>query len=244
MATFLDVVQNFGDFAHQTRESMEMFGSGSHGGATENPSVEPGFGRSVRERRMAMEQRNRQAYERKMMEARRIIVNAFRGGDLARYVFKEALSTSDFPQLFGDVIDRSVLANYLETPYTWNLIARQAEVNDFRPVKRFRIDGGTGLLAGTDSSGNLIPLTQGAQYPEDYLTDDQYTYQLQKYGKRMPFFWGDFRQRRSQCPERHSGAVRPRGSSIRGVFRNKTFRGQFDALLERQQEHRQQCERR
>ncbi len=95
------------------------------------------------------------------------------------------------------MIDRAVLANYLETPYTWNLIANEAQVNDFRPVKRFRIDGGTGLLGtiqGSDgpNPGALTPITQGAQYPEDFLTDDQYTYQLLKYGKRMPFFWETF----------------------------------------------------
>ena len=107
------------------------------------------------------------------------------------------MSISDFPNLFGDVIDRAVLANYLETPYTWNLVAHQAEVSDFRPVRRFRVDGGTGLLATLQTStdpnpGQLLPIEQGGQYPEDYLTDAQYTYRLAKYGKRMPFFWETF----------------------------------------------------
>jgi len=149
-------------------------------------------------------ERRQRLYERDMMQVVDLLEGAFNGKDLARFYlkramgggFREALSTSDFPNLFGDVIDRAVLANYTETPYTWNLIAKQSEVNDFRPVKRFRVDGGTGLLASTsagianvDSAGALVPIGQGAQYPEDSLVDAEYTYRLFKIGKRMPFFW-------------------------------------------------------
>jgi hypothetical protein len=142
-------------------------------------------------------------YERRLHEAQNIILRGLTGSRRDRFRLEEAMSTSDFPNLFGDVIDRAVLANYLETPYTWDKIAYAAEVNDFRPVKRFRIDGGTGLLdntllnptgtnAGFDSSGNMLPITQGSQYPEDSLSDSSYTYRLQKYGKRMPFTWEVF----------------------------------------------------
>jgi hypothetical protein len=142
-------------------------------------------------------------YQRRLHEASKLILRGLTGSKRDRLNLEEALSISDFPNLFGDVIDRAVLANYLETPYTWNMIANASEISDFRPVKRFRVDGGTGLLtnnllnptgtnAGFDSSGNMLPITQGAQYPEDSLTDAEYTYRLAKYGKRMPFFWEVF----------------------------------------------------
>src|SRR5262249_39552092 len=38
----------------------------------------------------------------------------------------------------------------------------------------------------------MIPIEQGAQYPESSLSDAQYTFQVRKYGKRMPFFWETF----------------------------------------------------
>jgi Mu-like prophage major head subunit gpT len=149
-------------------------------------------------------------YQKKLHEVAKLTLRALTGSKRDRLNFEEALSISDFPNLFGDVIDRAVLANYLETPYTWNMVALAAEVSDFRPVKRFRVDGGTGLLgntalnptsnlaagsqtgAGFDASGNMLPITQGAQYPEDSLTDNEYVYRLAKYGKRMPFFWETF----------------------------------------------------
>lgn len=177
MPNLLETAQNWGDF---------LPAQGPASGFTEAGMASL---RKVRESQMAA---HKQRYLHRLGEAARFIARAFTGGRRDLLNLQEALSTSDFPQLFGDVIDRSVLANYLETPYTWKLIANLALVNDFRPVKRFRIDGGTGLLNTLDASGNMIPLTQGSQYPEDSLTDDQYTYQLQKYGKRMPFFWEVF----------------------------------------------------
>jgi|GEM_PF-651251 len=212
MTPFMDVVNNWGDFGRRAanpfkagfggaREGVDNRGMalGDWDGSAQGVS-EVGYRRAGTPPNI-----QRRMYESDMIQATGLIKAAFGGSDMARFHLKramqggirEALSTSDFPHLFGDVIDRAVLANYLETPYTWNLIANAAEVSDFRPVKRFRIDGGTGLLSQIQSSsdpnpGQLTPLTQGSQYPEDYLTDAQYTYQLFKQGKRMPFFWEVF----------------------------------------------------
>lgn len=130
-------------------------------------------------------------YETNMLNAARLIKSAFDGNGYAKLALKEAMSTSDFPQLFGDVIDRSVLANYRETPYTWNQIAKLSTVNDFRKVERFRIDYGTGI-GSLDASNNLIPVAELGPYPEDKITDDVYSYRVQKYGRRMPFSWETF----------------------------------------------------
>jgi Mu-like prophage major head subunit gpT len=186
MPTFRDVVSNYGDFSRPA-EQMPAW-SGAQG--TER---EPGYA-LVSNRAAAMESGRRRVYQQRLHEAMRLTHRALTGSKRDVLNFQEALSTSDFPNLFGDVIDRSVLANYLETPYTWNLIARQAQVNDFRPVKRFRIDGGSGLLSAIQSAtephpGQLTPVEQGSQYPEDSLTDNVYSYQLFKVGKRMPFTW-------------------------------------------------------
>lgn len=186
MVNIVETAKNYGDFS---RAAL----LGNEGNATS--LGENGYGRPWQ--RQQSNPLRKKMYEARFAEACRMVVRAFTGSRRDLLNLQEAMSISDFPQLFGDVIDRSVLANYLETPYTWNLIAREAIVNDFRPVKRFRIDGGTGLLGviqGADepNPGAMRPITQGGQYPEDFLTDDQYTYQLLKYGKRMPFFWETF----------------------------------------------------
>jgi len=207
---FKDVVKNYGDIKRAGvitpggfSEGRDLRGSvdlGSYGDGGANP----GFTGERREFALsrhvaALEGARKMVYERRLHSAMRIVERAVNGNKRDRFAFEEAMSTSDFPNLFGDVIDRAVLANYIETPYTWNLIAKAANVADFRPVKRFRIDGGTGLLGntllnagGVDASGNLLPINQGTQYPEDSLSDAVYTYRLQKYGKRMPFTWETF----------------------------------------------------
>lgn len=209
MTSFMDVVRNWGDFNRpipvptfggQRAGVQEGFRlsewDGTAQGAEEKGYRRAGVPAGV----------HRRMYESDMIRAMALVKSAFDGNDLARFHLKramggglrEAMSISDFPNIFGDVIDRAVLANYQETPYTWNMVAKQAEVNDFRPVKRFRIDGGTGLLS-TTVSGKLTELEPGAQYPEDFLQDNAiggstpyYQYQLFKQGKRMPFFWETF----------------------------------------------------
>ena len=210
---FLDVVKNYGDIVR----GGHILHGGVREGLDNSRAVDlPQFGEangrpdylgergevSIRQRRERLTEAHRIVYERRLFEASKIVLKGLTGTKRDRLNLEEALTTSDFPNLFGDVIDRAVLANYLETPYTWNMVAHASEVNDFRPVKRFRIDGGTGLLGNTllggpttpgfDSNGNMIPINQGSQYPEDSLSDAEYTYRVHKYGKRMPFAWETF----------------------------------------------------
>ena len=224
MIKFVEAVKNYGDLPMRGYEvsyggaregldntrAVDLMAFGEGGGATPTVTGERGEV-SIAGWRQQASGRRRVTYERRLFEASKLILRGLTGSKRDRLNLQEALSISDFPHLFGDVIDRSVLANYIETPYTWNMVANAQDVNDFRPVKRFRVDGGTGLLGNTllnpvptnpgnqtgtgpgfDSNGNMLPITQGGQYPEDSLTDAQYTYRLQKYGKRMPFFWETF----------------------------------------------------
>lgn len=202
MTGIMEVLRNPGDFAASmvgldpTRRQVEAFTGWDGDMAYRDQDREPGYGRVN-----PVNLRNNQVYG-EYKRAGQLIKKVFEGNDYARLLFRdamrgsrnvrEALAISDFPNLFGDVIDRQVLANYMETPYTWNMVAKLGEVSDFRQVKRFRVDGGTGLLGALDSSGNMIPVPLGGQYPEDKLVDAKYSYYVQKYGKRMPFFWETF----------------------------------------------------
>jgi hypothetical protein len=209
MVPFREVVKNWGDFPSSfslgpTREGGGQFSErpGQELGMVEarpRGYDDPGYRRAVIPRG--------RAYDCDMMEASRLIQRAWRGDsyaalDLSNAMrgagrFREALSISDFPNLFGDIIDRAVIANYRETPYTWSMYANATEVADFREVKRFRIDFGTGVLSVIESGG---------PYPERKLADNAvagttgqaagtpntagfYAYNLQKRGARMPFFW-------------------------------------------------------
>lgn len=119
-------------------------------------------------------------YQAKLVEAAKLVGEVVKGRR-PMYVLREAMSTSDFPYLFGDIIDRQVLANYREWPVVWRTYCKRATVSDFRSVKRFYLTGGESVL---------LKVPQGTEYPAASLTDNSpFTYAVEKYGRRLPFLW-------------------------------------------------------
>lgn len=118
-------------------------------------------------------------YMQSLAEAAKFIEQVF-SGQRPMHHLREVMTTSDFPQLFGDVIDRMLLGNYLETPATYRNYMKVASVPDFRTVKRFAIDGAESVLS-------VVP--QNTEYPAASLADSQYTYAVEKRGRRIPFSW-------------------------------------------------------
>lgn len=94
--------------------------------------------------------------------------------------FKEAMSTSDFPTLFGTVIDRMVYDTYTQQPVQWTQLARRGTVRDFRPVSRYSLDGAESALPQVDE------LTE---YPAAKISPTPYTYSVTKRGRRIPMSW-------------------------------------------------------
>jgi len=133
-------------------------------------------------------------------EARRwteqTIAKAMRGDRWAVLRLQEALTTSDFGTLFGDVIDRSVLANYQETPYSWSAYCKRADIQNFKQAKIFRVDRGASVLDGPilpnsygASGSGPTGLEQVTEYPTRRRVASDYVDQLYKFGARMDFAW-------------------------------------------------------
>lgn len=118
-------------------------------------------------------------YQQALMEATRFVADVYTGRK-SMDRFREALGTSDFPLLFGDIIDRQLLANYRETPYSYRSWAAVKTVSDFRTVKRFAMNGAEGVLP---------VVGQQEEYPEVKLSDAAYSYAVKKYGHAIPFSW-------------------------------------------------------
>lgn len=130
-----------------------------------------GAGRSLRNR-----SRDPQ-YIARLAEAARFVADVFEGRRPGSHL-REAMTSSDFPQLFGDILDRQLYASYAEAPYSWSAVARRSVVPDFRTVKRFVVDGAEGLLSD---------IAEKEEYPKASLSDNQYTYQVTKRGKKAKF---------------------------------------------------------
>lgn len=121
--------------------------------------------------------KNSPEYKHKLVEAVNLVNDVIKGKPLAAFKFQEAMSTSDFPILFGDVIDRQMLASYAETPTTYSSWAHVAEVPDFRIVERIRSGGGNGILNKVPELGEYQAVTRSA---------DREQYHVEKYGAIFP----------------------------------------------------------
>lgn len=84
-------------------------------------------------------------------------------------LFREGYTTSDFPNLLGDVLDRMMLANYRQLGHNW-----RAYCGTRRPLRDFRT---IRVLAFNGAEGQYEKLTEeeGLQYSRT-LDEDNYTY--------------------------------------------------------------------
>lgn len=132
-----------------------------------------GFTRAVRARRMTPE------HTLRLAEAAKVL-RAVQEGRISSYVLREAMTTSDFPLMFGQIVDRMLLGNYQMTQPTYPAYARVGKVRDFRTVNRFALNGGQDLL-------QLVP--ERTEYPMRRLSEARYQYNVQKYGTVLPISW-------------------------------------------------------
>lgn len=118
-------------------------------------------------------------WQQQVVEAERFMDSIYRGSR-PLWQFREAMSTSDFPLLFADSLDRQLYAAYQATMPTWMNYARSATVNDFREVKRFATSGVRGLLQKT---GEL------AEHKRRSQTETEYKYAVDKYEAGFALSW-------------------------------------------------------
>lgn len=118
-------------------------------------------------------------WEAALLEAE-AFMQQVRHGRRPLHHFSEAMSTSDFPLLFADSLDRQMYGAYAAITPTWMNYARSATVNDFREVKRFATSGVRGLLSKV---GELTEHERRSQ------TEAQYTYAVDKYEAGFALSW-------------------------------------------------------
>lgn len=120
-------------------------------------------------------------HEQKIKETIDLLTNARRlPAHRAEFLIKEALTTSDFPYLFGDVLDRQVLAAYKATDPVWKKFTRMSTVKDFRTAYRFAITGGDQYLDEVPEKG---------EYQASDRNEKKYEFKAKKYGRQFDISW-------------------------------------------------------
>jgi hypothetical protein len=154
---------------------LDTYAGGSEASGTDSIFAAEGQSISRRSRRAQTKE-----YRQRLAGLVRLYQGTIEGDRRATYAFQEAMSRSDFTFLFGDVIDRQLLASYQTRPVQWPSYAKRGRVRDFRTVKRFTLDGGEAVL---DKVKELAP------YKNRAVTDAGYSYAVEKYGDQIAVSW-------------------------------------------------------
>lgn len=103
---------------------------------------------------------------------------------------------SDFSGYFANIMDRSILANYAETPYSWDAYCKRATIRDFRQAQVWRVDRGASVLDGpilpnsySASGSGPTGLSELSEYPLRKRVMSDYVDQLYKFGALMDYSW-------------------------------------------------------
>ncbi|MDD4986147.1 MAG: Mu-like prophage major head subunit gpT family protein [Dehalococcoidales bacterium] len=133
------------------------------------------------------------------------------------FLIREALTTSDFPYLFGDVLDRQVLAAYKAVDPVWKLFTRSGKVPRIYPQTggyRFAMTGGDQYLAEVAEKG---------EYLASERTETRYPVYVKKYGRQFDISWealvNDDLGALQDTPERFArAAIRTEHRLVSGVY--------------------------
>lgn len=99
------------------------------------------------------------------------------------YLMKEAETTSDFPILFGTVLERSLLGNYTIAKPDWRAYVKVGTQNDFRVSNLIGIRG---------LESNLSQVAEREEYKQKTLKEGKVQNQVFKYGRAFGVSWETF----------------------------------------------------
>lgn len=96
------------------------------------------------------------------------------------YMLREAETTSDFSNLFGTVLERSLLMKYKNITPDYRAYVKTGVQNDFRSANLLTTYGLQSAMSTVDQQG---------EYPADKISDGKYSIALTKYGRRFGLAW-------------------------------------------------------
>ncbi len=125
-----------------------------------------------------------EGYEQKLTETIDLLSNARNlPPHRQEYLFREAMTTSDFPYLFGDVLDRQVLAQYKATESSWKKYVKTSTVPRLYP----QIGGYRFAITGGDQRLDLV--AEKGEYLASTRSEARYTLYVYKYGRQYDISW-------------------------------------------------------
>lgn len=111
---------------------------------------------------------------RELLEAKGIRV---RGMSKQRVAERAFHSTSDFPLILENVMNKNLLDSYRETPRTFETLGHRATVNDFREKHLYRLG----------DAPSLLPLGEGGEYKAGTFSEHKESYAISTFARKIVF---------------------------------------------------------
>lgn len=129
--------------------------------------------------------------------------NVARKYRIERSDFTAYHTTGSFANILLDAANKTLLAAYDETPYTWSMWARQGQsAEDLKTLYRTRFS----------EAPNPEEVPEGADYPEKAMTDSKESYRVAKFGESFSVSWetiiNDDLDAIGRIPAMHGNAMR------------------------------------
>lgn len=130
------------------------------------------------------------------------------------YLIKEALTTSDFPALFGLTLEQQVLAKYRAVVADWRRYTKTKTVTNFNVHRRHKIYGNDNYLPRVAEKGEYLVRPSGTGY---------YSVQVFKHGAQFDISWeatiNDILGAFEDIPERFAtAAIRTLARDVTGLY--------------------------
>lgn len=164
MSEFLEVLESI---QASEADTKKLFNSN----AEEGVSVSKGFKNF----------KNNPQHQRQLVEAAKFLADIINGRKRP-HLLSEVMTTSDFPILFGEILDRQVLAAYSAWTTTWEGLAKRAVISDFKDAKLYPPTWG--------ADGPLDVVGEASEYPDAAIYEQEpIAWRVHKYGRKVPFSW-------------------------------------------------------
>lgn len=151
-----------------TLTAREVFGLGPE-------KVMEGEGPAARRARVRASESQRTA----VVEAQRLLDQAWAGSRRALDLVNEAITTSDiFKSAAGEYLDRMMLADYERETPEWESFAAPTTVRNFKPKTLFEL---------TRNTGSFRKVPERTNYPEANTTASERTIQVAKFGEAFGY---------------------------------------------------------
>lgn len=90
------------------------------------------------------------------------------------------LSSSDFPIILGNTVNRVLRMQYDFAPRTFAPFTTRTTAKDFRPMTKVQLSG---VVGGFDK------VAEGSEYKNKYMNESKESYKVEKYGQIIPITW-------------------------------------------------------